>query len=595
MLVDEAIARSRAFMRSGNALEAARQLLAALEQSNLSDREYEPVLEPLARALESAGLARAAATVWLFLRRPVELHNVSAEQPKDLARGALIRDPADHRAAGELYVTARWPAHAAIEFERARDFVRARTLWDQVSSDPRLREDPYVSALVSFNMGRAMASLGDDTGAHRCRVRAVRLLEEAADVLEARGLRERAFDCFHVLLALGAETGSFENLAEGYLNCIRILKADHLKYYAIQYYEHFVAKAETSGEHHAAATILHEASEYARSLGMDFHGALRDREAQCWQRAADGVLASGGAPELAENALLAAVGAYTSVGMHAHAVQLFRTLGSLPLDEKRTGRYKGLAVKFADATDETLSVRSVPDYLKHTVQYPDIWNVDVIEWEEDGDAVETCGEMLLDREQPTFLRRRILLARLVPLMSPTPTSSDVQSALADRLGHVQLWSALSPLEHLYERGDVSVRAAVLRAARQLFFKRTFQIVQKAVVDPDASVRREATAAIQDLHFPHAFEPLQRLHRDSGDLDVRRAALESIGRIQSIEAVEYLINVLATGSVDERNAAKNLLARSDYQETGRALAAAIERETGEVQKTLLQVRRQRGDR
>ena len=109
-------------------------------------------------------------------------------------------------------------------------------------------------------------------------------------------------DCFQVLLTLGIETGSFENLAEGYLNCIRILREDHLKYYALQYYEDFIGKAEAAGEHHAVATILHEVADYARSLGMAFHSALRVREAQAWQRTADNVLAAGGAAEFAENA-----------------------------------------------------------------------------------------------------------------------------------------------------------------------------------------------------------------------------------------------------------------------------------------------------
>ena len=50
-------------------------------------------------------------------------------------------------------------------------------LWEEVAADPRLREDPYTAALVSFNLGRVLAQLGDAAGAHRCRVRAMRLLE----------------------------------------------------------------------------------------------------------------------------------------------------------------------------------------------------------------------------------------------------------------------------------------------------------------------------------------------------------------------------------------------------------------------------------
>ncbi len=164
-----------------------------------------------------------------------------------------------------------------------------------------------------------------------------------------------------------------------------------------------------------------------------------------------------------------------------------------------------------------------------------------------------------------------------------------------RLGEVQVYAVLSPLEALFERGRTAVRAAVLKAARHLYFKRTFVVINKGVQDPEQPVRRTAQDAIAALHFPHAFDPLSRLHRESADPDIRRAALQSIGRIQSLEAVEYLIGVVLHGSQDERVIARDLLLRSDYSETSKALALAIEHETGDVQRLLQQIRYQRGER
>jgi len=593
MITDEIIARAKAHLRSGQAPEAAQLLLTVAAQPGLIEREYDDAMNLLATALASAQQVRAAATVFLYLRRPVEMRRLAKSHPIDTARAELLAERPGE--AARFYRVARWPAHAAIACERARDWPTARALWEEVSGDPRLREDPYVAALVSFNLGRVLNKLGDEPGAHRCRVKAMRLLEEAADVLEARGLRDRAFDCFQVLLTLGIETGSFENLAEGYLNCIRILREDHLKYYALQYYEDFIGKAETAGEHHAVATILHEVAEYARNLGLPFHTALRLREAQAWQRAADGILASGGAAELAENALLAAVGAYTTLGFHARAVQTFKSIAGLPLEEKRVARYKNLAVKYAEARDESSQTPALPDYLKQPVQYPDIWNVDVIEWEEQGDPVEACGEILLDPTIPNYVRRRALTARLTPLMAVNPAHPDTLAALAERLGEVQVYAVLSPLESLFERGRTNVRGAVLKAARHLYFKRTFVVINRGVQDPEPAVRRMAQDAIAALHFPHAFDPLSRLHRESADPDIRRAALQSIGRIQSLEAVEYLVGVVVHGQQDERLIARDLLLRSDYSETSRALATAIEHEQGDVQRLLAQIRYQRGER
>ena len=591
MLNDEAMSRARAALRSNQPQNAVAVLLNAAGQTHLQARDYDEMLRLLAEALQQVGQLRAAATVWMYLRDARRVQQLSGNEPRDLGRAAQLEG--QHAAAAQQYREARWPAHAAIAYERARRFAEARVLWEEVAADPALRDEPYTAALVSFNLGRVLSELGDAAGAQRCRVKATRLLEEAADALEARGLRERAFDCFQVLLTLGAETGSFENLAEGYLNCIRILKEDHLKYYALQYYEDFLGRAEKAKESHAVATILHEAADYARGLGLPFQATLRVREAEAWRRAADHLLAQGGAVELAENALLASVGAYAAVGMHGRAVSVFAALASLPgADEKRVARYKRLAERYATAQDEEGRVAPLPEYLRQPVLYPDIWNADVIEWEEAGDAVETCGEGLLDKDLPDFVRRKALLARLVPLTSREPNHPTTLAQLSEALGQVQLYQVLAPLEGLFDRGPSEVRVACLRAARTLFFKRTFSLVIKGVADGGQGVQHAAMDAIAALHFPHAFDPLSRLHRDSADPAVRYAALGSIGKIGSLEAVEYLLGVLLHGTVEERQQATELLVRHDAAETQQALQNAYTQETGEMQQWILAILRRR---
>jgi tetratricopeptide (TPR) repeat protein len=596
VLTEETVNRARHLLSIGNAVEAARQLMGVAEQAHLVDRDYDEAMFLLAQAFSQANMMRAAATVLLYLQRAPDMQRVAANiSAVDLARAYLCGQRPDPREAAKHFRTAAWPAHAAIAYERAEDYPAARALWEEVSGDPRLRTDPYVAALVSFNLGRVMQKLGDDSAAHRCRVRAMRLLEEAADVLETRGLRDRAFDCFQVLLTLGVETGSFENLAEGYVNCVRILREDHLKHYALQYYEDFITKAEAAGEYHAAATMLHEAADYARAVGLTFHGALRVREAQAWEKAAAAILHNGGAGELAENAFLAAVGAYSSAGMLGNAVGTFSKLASIGLDETRTKRYLRLAERYSDARNEQSTIPRLPDYLTQPVKYPDIWNDDVIEWESAGDAVETCGQILLDTSLPSFVRRRALVARLQPLTHSSPQHPQALAALGEKLGQVQVYQVLAPLELLYEHPAPQVRAAVLRAAQMLFFKRTFVVINKGVVDADPMVRANARDAVARLHFPHAFDPLSRLHRDSVDPEVRRAALTSIGKVQTLEAVDYLIGVLSHGTGDDRREAYDLLERTDFPDAGKAIAQAIEREQGDVQRLLVQLRQRRGDR
>jgi HEAT repeat protein len=77
--------------------------------------------------------------------------------------------------------------------------------------------------------------------------------------------------------------------------------------------------------------------------------------------------------------------------------------------------------------------------------------------------------------------------------------------------------------------------------------------------------------------------------------VRRAALASIGKVQTLEAVEYLIGVLSHGTAEDRRAAYDLLERTDFPDAGKSIAQAVEREQGDVQRLLAQLRQRRGDR
>src|SRR5947207_372647 len=140
------------------------------------------------------------------------------------------------------------------------------------------------------------------------------LLEELADDFERRGQSQRAFDCYGILLRLGRDTGSFENVAEGYLNAIRILKVDDQKFYVLQYYEDFLGYAVQSREWHAAATLAREAADYCLKTGLAYERHYRQRAANLFAEAARQGLAAGGPPDLAESALAAAIDIAAGMG-----------------------------------------------------------------------------------------------------------------------------------------------------------------------------------------------------------------------------------------------------------------------------------------
>jgi HEAT repeat protein len=134
--------------------------------------------------------------------------------------------------------------------------------------------------------------------------------------------------------------------------------------------------------------------------------------------------------------------------------------------------------------------------------------------------------------------------------------------VAGLLGELQSYAALTPLERLYTHEDARVRQAAVEALRFLYFKRSFGIIRRALQDHHGGVREAAVRALGGLHFPHAFNPLASIQRESTEPKVQAAALESIGKIQSIEAGEFLIMVLRQEEGELRQVAKQALASLD---------------------------------
>ncbi len=578
-------------LQRGRPEEALASLWQLVDRSHVVDQTLEGYLRLMVDAYTALGRPRPASTILLFLGDVRTATRLAEGHALDLARCA--QRAGEHAKAAQFFEQAGWLGHAAIQLEDAGNHRAARVLWEQLADDPRLREQPYTQGLVRFNLGRACAKLQDKQAARRHTVQAMHLLEAAADGFETQGMRERAFDCYQILMTIGKE-GSFENLAEGYLNCVRILREDNLKYYVLQYYEDFQDMALERGELHAAATLFREAADYARRQGMPYARHYQKRGAETHVQAAERTLAEGGTAELAENAYAAAIDAFNELGLYSQVRDLYGRLAQLPLSDKRCARYRRLAMRLGQMEDDRTPMTPFPDYLRMDMAYPEIWRLDVIEWEEAGDPAETMAEVILDPKWPEFTRRRALLCRLAQLEADEEQPSDkTLEKLAPSLGRVEIYAALAPLEAMYESESAAVRAAAMRAVRQLFFKRSFGLVIKALSDPDKMVRLEALAAVAALHFGHAFDPLSRIYRETSDPEVRRTALASIGKIPSIQAAELLIDVLRHGDRGERDIARDLLARADLNEVTPLLQRAAAAEIGSAREEFDKVLRLRG--
>jgi hypothetical protein len=231
--------------------------------------------------------------------------------------------------------------------------------------------------------------------------------------------------------------------------------------------------------------------------------------------------------------------------------------------------------------------------------FPDVWHVDVLEWEQRGSAAEACAEVLLDKRWPDLIRRKALLARLTALSVESRTDDAGAEAtaarvrLAEQLAQLQLYAVLSPLERLFERSERAIKIAVLTAMATLYFKRSFITVRTGLRDADNAVVEQAAKAVEALYFQHAFDPLSRIVRESPQPNVRASALKALSRIDTNEAAEFLLGVLEHGAPADRAAAIEALKRARGSKFVEIAKTALPESAQHVQQGLREVLRARG--
>lgn len=596
--------RARAAIARGDLDDAANSLVAAASQTHVAEHDYVSVLRPLAEVLSRRNDPRSALTVlwYMALSEPEAWKTAMAMLPNvpSVDRARTLSATGDMAGAAREMENAGLVASAAIYREKAGDWRGARALWSRLGQLASAGADAYNAALVQFNLARCAKKCDDPRQAREATVASVRLLEEAADYFESVGQRERAFDGFQVLVQIGRESGMFEDVLEGFVNCIRILREDHLKYFALQYFEDALQAAKERGELSAAATLAREAADYARTLGMASTSAhYVVVQAELWREVSKQHLQRGAPPEIAENALLAAILAFGEVGHYARVGALYTDLATMDLEPARQKHYARAAKRYQGVRDEPIETAPLPSHLRQDNHFPDVWHVDLMEWEQQGSAAEACADVLLDRRWPDLIRRKAMLARLTAFAvegRPEDASGPATNArvrLADQLAQLQLYAVLSPLEKLFTRNERAVRVAVLGAMQQLFFKRSFVTVRTGLRDADPAVVEQAAKAVESLYFQHAFDPLSRIVREAPQPQVRAAALRALARVDTMEAAEFLLGVLEHGAPADRASALDGLKRSRGARFVDLARTAMHTTAPDVQAALRDVLRTRG--
>jgi len=581
--------RAEGALRAGRHADAQTYLRQLVQVVERIDFEYEEWLRAFAESLRVGGQWGEAMACLAYLGArelpgaevlQPQLAPARAGEPAALRAvrlyGVYLARAGQHRAAASWFGLGAMPVHQAIELERAGEDEAAAALWARLLSSDLLGEraaeraserggarsapvatHAYERALAKINFGLCLRRLSaaDRRGASgaatpdRARLalaEATTAVEEVADTFESEGLRERAFDCYQLIARLGVEAGAFENIAEGYLNSVRILRDDGLKLDALRLYETFVALARERGEHHAVAAILREAADYCTRAGLPYADDLRWRSAEAWIKAGTEAQAAGHPVQIVENAFLAAAEAFASVRAFRMVAEVYRRLTTIELPGKNHERALRLLRRLGELPPDAPRPLPVPEFLKALPDYEEVWYVDLAEWELGGDPALVAAGVMADRRFPDYVRRHALL---LVLEIERRGATLPQLEIVRRLEQIRAYPVIAALEALHRRGDPPLREAVAAAMGSLRFKRSFSLVSQALRDPVPGVRTAAANSVRRLIFPHAFEPLRRIFeaRDLPDPESARvAALHAIGKIGTVEALDFLCDRLREG-------------------------------------------------
>lgn len=576
--------RAERALRAGRPEEALviyRMLLARVQV--FGPGVYDGWLEGALAAYQTAGRKIDAGYVLMALRRFGDAQRLFPVDSHPLPWALCASRLKQYHDAARVLSAAGHPVLAALELERAGALAAARIEWERALRDPRLGGRPYETALAQFNLGECLLKLDERPAAERI-LRAAQLgLETLADEFETRGDRERAFDCYGVLLRLGKDGGSFENVAEGYLNSIRILRADDQKFFVLQYYDDFLTHAVERGELYAAATLAREAADYSAAVGLVYDRHYLARAAALWAETAARNQDAGGPADLSENALHAGIDAASALGDLGTVGTLYGRLAALPLPEVKRQRYQRLAERHAAQAGEAPVVAppGFPEYLRRVGAYQDVWRQDLIEWELDGDLAAVLSRLVVERtDHARFSRlalRALLQANSAAQAAPgPPTEASVLADLALALGRIQVYEVLRPLERLFEEhAAAQVRTAVMAGVGQVYCRRSFGLVRRGLEDPSPLVRAQALAALRGLRFRDGLEPLTRIFRESAAEDVRLAALETIADLGSLEAGMVLLDAVLQEEGQVRAVAEERLGGFRSEELAPLVRQAVE--------------------
>lgn len=533
------------------------------------------------RAALTMALAQGADAALRILpsdQHPIERAYLLSYKAKTLPDGAggaleLLTEAAELCQAAGRFVS------AALFWQQTGKLLFAKEAWNRLLGG---QLPPYERALVHTQLallggpsdGRVDPSLRASLWAEGQRHASLggQLLEEVADEHESAGRRAQALDCYRVLAQLGQQRGSVENLAEGYLGMLRIVRGERLVEAAMRCYDEFLAHAERFGEHELCAEQCKEAAQFLARCGHR-QRAIRyeERAARALMLVASGRLQAG-AVRLAEHALLSAAELLSSGSSPTLLRDVLTQLAALVPDPIQRARYQRLAQ--AVPVPSRLPVAQAVSPSGPTVGpvAEPVWSWDLLAWESAASPTAVCLRLLLDPSRPELTRRHALLALLYVEESDTDSLSiELRQRLGKSLGSLRAYDAVAPLVRLYRESLVrpdsldeqSLRAQIVDAMPRLPFSSSLALVVSALSDPADAVRLQARGALSRLGTAELLSTLGQLFAESHELPVQLALLSALSKVADPRAVERLLQVFVSQPDPlRREARRGLLALRD---------------------------------
>ncbi len=527
-------------------MEAAAAWRDLLGQSHVDEADYSDWCRELAALYRRHGRALAAARIYEYLLNvPAALEIYSARgSGRDVGR--VLQLGKRQREAARAYRELGLFAHAARAAEECGDPATALALFEQLVRQKEATNEPYLAGLAALNAGRLAVGQNARDRGRTFLALATRFLEEEADRKEQAGDRDGAFRCYLCLIHVGRLEGSYEPFAEGYLNCIRILKAKGDRFFTIQYYSDFIAASEEIGEIHSAAELCREAGEYARRVGFIYADHFLHASAAAWLRVAERGTQKGQTPELIENALLAASNCYNRVKNDQKVIECYERLAALELSEKKKKRYSALAAELGERAVPAMSEAApLPEYFRRRLPLQEVWTRDLLEQESGSDIPDAIGRLIGDHKSVWEVQRRRALLIALDWDDHVAAGGDgqrVPPTIIDRLADLQHPAAVRPLLALFDAGDENTRVLVVEKSAPLRQREVFALLDRGLA-ASGKVHEAAVLVLRRMSFPAALDSLVRIFNSHDEPDVRDAVLRSIAAIGTDEACEIMLDVM----------------------------------------------------